>query len=447
MFLVLTMATIMQYPMKVNASDNDVFPDYENVLIFQHDFAMDSIFDSDNDGLTPFATGSIPEPIYSSSHVWKVTTNASSYNSTFIIPYDFGVATTLNDSAVGSASASGTEHLIFQSPALSFKGSGVLQDYLYHSLTVSGFVPNISVTFRKYNTFVSYPINPSVKNIKVTLHVVMNGEEYTFSPSKDTSSTPFVFSDSIGNIVSIYYTVEMDLDYVITLANGWAAPPAGFFVDLAMTIPSYVFNSYGVNVVESGYVYIGNLITNFIDSVNSQFISLKNELNANFKDTINHIDAFATSQHNDIVNLDSHLVSWSSTINNSIVNWSQTLFNRLTSFYDRNHVDLVQIHTDLTQYDSTAGGMDGANDQFKFEMDSYKQNTDTSVQYSKINDDIFELDTNFFTSLASTATFFSSLVTMAFNSLGDFDVALTIFLVLMFVSMVLGIASKVKGGD
>lgn len=210
------------------------------------------------------------------------------------------------------------------------------------------------------------------------------------------------------------------------------------------------FEIFGCNFPSSGSYNI----VDSIKTVQQQLSSIYDMIYQRFD--IIHGDL--VTNNNYLLNIDTHNVAWyaeianritgwGGNINTTLINWFATTNQNLLSFYNRNHNDLMQIHTDLTQYDSTAGGLDGANEQFKTEMDSYKDNTDTSVQYSKITDDIFELDTNFFTSLASTATFFSSLVTMAFNSLGDFAVALTMFLVLMFVSMVLGIASKVKGGD
>lgn len=167
------------------------------------------------------------------------------------------------------------------------------------------------------------------------------------------------------------------------------------------------------------------------------------------------INNFSDRNHEDLITLDTHLVEWSRLINDSIVsfssgfnNWQSINSNQRKQISDINHTDLAQLHDDLTKYDGTAGGLVSSNEQFKSEMDSFRDNTNTSAQYDKIGDDIFTFDTNFFSSLASTVTFFSSVVTSLFTAFGDFAVPLQLFLVMVFISMVLGIISRSgKGGD
>lgn len=99
----------------------------------------------------------------------------------------------------------------------------------------------------------------------------------------------------------------------------------------------------------------------------------------------------------------------------------------------------------------SAGGKNGTLNSQNSLMDStlseYQNKTDTSEQYSKISDDLFSFDLSIFTSVASTMTLFNACITSIFTQLGDLSVPLTMFLVFVFISAVIGIARVFGGGS
>lgn len=108
-------------------------------------------------------------------------------------------------------------------------------------------------------------------------------------------------------------------------------------------------------------------------------------------------------------------------------------------------------------FDILSNGIPGATDATNSAIDNlgsefqqYEQDTDTSVQYGNISDDLFSLDTNIWIQMASTITLFSSNVTAVWSALGDFSSALTVFLIIVFISSILGImryASSIGSSD
>lgn len=92
-----------------------------------------------------------------------------------------------------------------------------------------------------------------------------------------------------------------------------------------------------------------------------------------------------------------------------------------------------------------SGELSSKNDEFSSAMDEYDSTTDTTKQYGAIKDSgllDFDVSTTF-TQMASTITFFSSMVSGMLSSFGDFNIPLTLFLTLVLVSAILSIGSHV----
>lgn len=299
------------------------------------------------------------------------------------------------------------------------------------------------------NTYLSARVNEMYFNLSFlgkTYKLPLSANDYFF-----------VFVDL--PVASVVFSFQPVVDATIDYYGGRYVSNFAYSSNYMGTVSldaSFDFLSY--TIFGSTYLSTGDKqIVDAIDVVNSTLITLNSNLLKWLTNVINKIDSFSNRNHDDIINLDTHMVQWLKLIHDDFMDWFNKYYSNLLVWLTNvikavqeasriNHADLLQIHTDLTSYDGSAGGLKGSNEDFKSEMDAYNKNTDTSAQYGKISDDIFDLDTGFFTSLASTATFFSSLVTMAFNSLGDMAVALQLFLVMVFVSMILGIVSHVRGG-
>lgn len=92
-----------------------------------------------------------------------------------------------------------------------------------------------------------------------------------------------------------------------------------------------------------------------------------------------------------------------------------------------------------------SGELSSKNNEFSSAMDEYDSTTDTTKQYGAIKDSgllDFDVGTTF-TQMASTITFFSSMVSGMLSSFGDFNIPLTLFLTLVLVSAILSIGSHV----
>lgn len=90
--------------------------------------------------------------------------------------------------------------------------------------------------------------------------------------------------------------------------------------------------------------------------------------------------------------------------------------------------------------------LNNSNSEVDSALQDYKDKTDTSAQYDQIDDSLFDFDSSIFVQYATTLTFFSSVVTLLWASLGEFSTALTIFLVLVLISAIIGIYRYFTGG-
>lgn len=110
--------------------------------------------------------------------------------------------------------------------------------------------------------------------------------------------------------------------------------------------------------------------------------------------------------------------------------------------------DSSLIIDSITSANGANNNLNNTTDTLTSEFESYKENTDTTLQYDLITDNLFTIDTNIWTQMASTSTLFSSFISGIFHSLGDLSSSLTFFLIASFVSAIIGIARvSGKGGD
>lgn len=184
-----------------------------------------------------------------------------------------------------------------------------------------------------------------------------------------------------------------------------------------------------------------------------------------FDNTISSIQNFYTnliSSHKNIINNGSVVFSTNAiyiNLNVSIVSRGSNLYiyfmgdvpesNKFTitngsstSFYSQ-YVALSSTSQILNDLESAGGANNSTNSAIEnmgIQFDQYQQDTDTSLQYSYITDDLFEFDTSVWSQMASTITLFSSCVTLNWNALGDFSTALTVFLIVVLVISILGLA-------
>lgn len=108
---------------------------------------------------------------------------------------------------------------------------------------------------------------------------------------------------------------------------------------------------------------------------------------------------------------------------------------------------LTDVNTSLSSAGGKNGGLNSQNSLMDSTLSEYQSETDTSEQYNKISSDLFTYDISIFTSVASTMTLFNACITSIFTKLGDLSVPLTMFLVFVFISAVIGIARVFGGGS
>lgn len=110
-------------------------------------------------------------------------------------------------------------------------------------------------------------------------------------------------------------------------------------------------------------------------------------------------------------------------------------------------LSLSNTQTIIDDLQSSGGANSSANSAIEnmgSEFQQYQDQTDTSIQYTNIGDDLFNLNTSVFLQLAPTISLFSSCITLTWNSLGDFSTALTVFLVVVLMSCILGLIRYVS---
>lgn len=106
-----------------------------------------------------------------------------------------------------------------------------------------------------------------------------------------------------------------------------------------------------------------------------------------------------------------------------------------------------RIYDSLVSSGGASAGLANQNSQLSNTMSQYFNDTDTSVQYGNLSDDLFVFNTGIFNSVLSTITLFSSCISTLFTNLGDFGTVLLIFLTNVLVSCIIGITRYINGGD
>lgn len=220
---------------------------------------------------------------------------------------------------------------------------------------------------------------------------------------------------------TVYYYCSVTFDVSIALHTVSSSPitSSGIYSSLKL--------NGNINHIYSSY-------SNFTEYINQP--TMFYQLITSIGSTANNIFTAITNTNTILLN---NVISKLDSINSNITKQSSNIQANI----NKNTKSIIDL---LTNYDGSAGGLNQSNANLKEEMDSFHSHTDTSAQMNNIKDSIFDFNTDIFTSMASTATFFSALVTLAFNALGELSVALTLFLVMIFVSVVIGIVSHVKGG-
>lgn len=112
------------------------------------------------------------------------------------------------------------------------------------------------------------------------------------------------------------------------------------------------------------------------------------------------------------------------------------------SFPDSQNSILADISESLKDAGGENGSLNSGNQAAQDKMDEYHQITDTSGQYENITDDLISVDISSASGIASTFTFFSSLVSSLWASLGDFQIMLTVSLTLIFIGIIIGLIPR-----
>lgn len=147
---------------------------------------------------------------------------------------------------------------------------------------------------------------------------------------------------------------------------------------------------------------------------------------------------------------------------NSQTSYFSSVFGILSSNLTTNFTTVIKglnsLSLQLNSIENTANSIDDniknahgsnsslnqSNSEVNSTLQDYKDKTDTSDQYDKITDDLFEFDSSFFVQFAPTITLFSSLVTSIWHNLGDFSVPLAMFLIICLVSVIIGIVNHIR---
>lgn len=101
----------------------------------------------------------------------------------------------------------------------------------------------------------------------------------------------------------------------------------------------------------------------------------------------------------------------------------------------------------MTDASGANDNFNSSNDEVNQALQDYKDQTDTSEYYEQIDDSLFDFDSSVFLQIAPTMTLFSSCITAIWTKLGDLSVPLTMFLIMAAISVIIGIARNLSGGD
>lgn len=238
----------------------------------------------------------------------------------------------------------------------------------------------------------------------VKYDIVTDVNEYNFynsvSVSSDNYSTDFRIVTEASNISSGYYYLDMFLYNVVG---------ASFDSSSAFLLP---FNSSSYSDVLT-CVFSDNLSLGTSGMYISGYLYISDDFDGNFF---------------------FHVIPQS-----GILNLKEGWYSSVIYFSLRSSPGSESIYDSLVSAGGANSGFNNQNSKVNDALHSYQEDTDTSSQYGNITDDLFVLDTSIFTNVASTITLFSSCINSIFSALGDLSTVLIMFLVLSFVSVVIGI--------
>lgn len=303
-------------------------------------------------------------------------------------------------------------------PSMSFSGSLTLEgDMEYPPLYPS-------TTSLSYSTFV----NP---NDFVISSIDVSSQGVTLSSNEKYSTVDLVYYVTLSKIV----TLDPG-SYVFQFYSNGTGSGSGSFPSFLASGDTYVTNAHfsdpgtpnnsmpGVSM--DAFQFSNRVLGNFA------YFSIYSP-NYRFQELVFRVTYFVTES---VPAFSYHL--------------NTTTTNTYTLLKSDSNLILEALNNQNNSLESAGGKNDALNNQNSL-MDStlseYQNETDTSEQYAKISDDLFTFDLSIFTSVASTMTLFNACITSIFTQLGDLSVPLTMFLVFVFISAVIGIARVFGGGS
>lgn len=261
-----------------------------------------------------------------------------------------------------------------------------------------------------------------------------NSVVYSYNPAPNIGSKHFTASSeglTLGNNEKFGFVV---VEYNIELTNRIQLPLGSIYMPLFPQggYPNLVTGNFPTFLANPDTYAVGINYTNLVTITSFQSSLINNSVSLSF--TANTNQSYTTYIRLDVVYFTTESVpaftyDRKADIVNPIYYASDLQFNS----------SLNDINTSLNSAGGANNGLNNQNNIMGSTLSEYQSETDTSEQYNNISDDLFTFDLSIFTSVASTMTLFNACITSIFTQLGDLAVPLTLFLVLVFVSTVVGI--------
>lgn len=328
---------------------------------------------------------------------------------------------------------------------------GATRCYLSINSSEYLFYENPEFSYSSPTLFRYYPLATTEFDDFVLSHSFNAGDTISLSNStyylqaacyNNLSPTPYTFvnnTSSISYVLTIRYKTPVKIEpgaftnYGSSIISSPFSSEFGLEISENLSPGSYFINLYIYNFSNfSSSSHINCIVSSSSSSYNLRDCSLviSNDTRGSYMYLSGFIDVF--SSFDELRFVASSFDSGTLDIVSSSQSCDYMFFYQISS--DQSIDDA--LHSAGGANNSTNDAIDNMGSQFG----EYQQSTDTSSQYDNITDDLFEFDTSVWSQMASTITLFSSCVTLNWTALGDFSTALTVFLIVVLVISILGLA-------
>lgn len=309
--------------------------------------------------------------------------------------------------------------------------------YSYTNYAMVTFSSN-NYTYGFYDTSsLSFNVSNSIPEFTVTSTSDNYSKGYILGSTLPSDFTIDFWYDSYPGMKNVPSNINVDIEFTYSIPQGAnfnvldSYDKSGNIINL--TIPS-LSNYYGIisywgyyinaNKSSSFKLYPFNVNTVFDDAYGTVYRYYGTTGSFSFAGTFSFNNNGSTSFY--ITDL-------------SIVPGNYTLTqNYITIDYTQNVLD--SINDSLHNANGSNSSLNNSNSILDSTIGEYDDVSNTDKYYDNIDDSIWQFDSAPFIQVASTLTLYSSLVTIVWNSLGDFKYPLIIFLTIVVVRAIIGLS-------